>query len=92
MSSEKKSPDIMYNGHTIEEVMSIEATHYYIQIGDELLESETGKLSFSKDRVEDMFAQVFESLKHMRKHGTDEEKADALKCLLSFRIHPLRIH
>lgn len=91
MSSDKKL-NIMYNGHTIEEVMSIEAEHYYIQIGDSMLESESGKLSFKKDRVEDMFEQIWESLKHMRKHGTDEEKADALKCLMSFRIHPLRIH
>jgi len=91
MSSGKKR-DIMYAGHTIEEVMAIEALHYYIQIGDEILESETGKLSFSKERTEALFAQVMESLRHMKKHGNAEERADAEKCLANFRIWPLRIH
>lgn len=92
MSKDKKKSDIMYAGYTAEEVMAIEAAHYYIQIGDEMLESETGKLSFTKDRAEQLFDQVLESLKHMRKFGTPEEKEDARKCLLNFRIWPLRIH
>lgn len=82
----------MYNGHTIEEVMAVEALHYYIQIGDEMLESETGKLSFSKDRAEELFSQAWEGLMHMKKFGTAQEKEEARICLLNFRIHPLRIH
>ena len=91
MSKNKKS-DIMYGGYTAEEVVAIEAMHYYIQIGDEMLESETGKLSFGKGRAEQLFSQVFEGLRHMKKFGTQEEKADAEHCLLNFRIWPLRIH
>jgi hypothetical protein len=92
MAKSKKKSDIMYAGHTMEEVMAIEALHYYIQIGHEMLESETGKLSFTKDRADELFDRVFESLKHMKKFGTPEEKADAQECLLNFRIWPLRIH
>jgi len=82
----------MYNGHTIEEVMAVEALHYYIQIGDEMLESETGKLSFTKERAEELFAQAWQGLSHMKKFGTAEEKEEARICFLNFRIHPLRIH
>jgi len=91
MSDPKK--EIMYNGFTIEEVMAVEAMFYYIQIGDEMLENEKGKLSFTKDAAEDLFSQIMESLKHMKKFGNPEERAEAHECLSTcVRIHPLRIH
>lgn len=72
--------------------MRTEAGNYYIQIGDSLFESETGKVAFSLERAEHFYAVVFEGLRDMRKNGDDEEREDALKCLLNFRIIPLRFH
>jgi hypothetical protein len=92
MSKNGKKSDIMYADYTMAEVMAIEAQYYYIQIGDEMLESESGKMSFSKDRAEALFEQVLESLRHMKKYGNEEQKADAEKCLNNFKIWPLRIH
>lgn len=88
----KKTEKSPYKDHTIEEVMQAEAGTYYIQIGDGMFESETGKLAFSKERAEHFYAAVWEGLNDMRKNGTAAEKADALQCLLNFRIIPLRFH
>lgn len=72
--------------------MQVEAGHYYIQIGDNLFESESGKLAFQKDRAEHFFAVVWQGLRDMKENGTPEEQAEADHCLLNFRIIPLRFH
>lgn len=92
MSSAKKPEKSPYKDHTIEEVMQTEAGSYYIQIGDGMFESETGKLAFNKDRAEHFYFAVWEGLKEMMATGTPEEQADAHHCLLNFRIIPLRFH
>lgn len=92
MSSNKKSEKSPYKDHTIEEVMEAEAGNYYIQIGDGMFESESGKLAFSKDRAEHFYMAVWEGLRDMKKNGTQEEREEAHKCLLNFRIIPLRFH
>lgn len=72
--------------------MQAEAGNYYIQIGDGMFESETGKLAFSKDRAEAFFDQIIAGLIDMRKNGTPEEKEEAIACQLNLRIIPLRFH
>lgn len=90
MADPKK--EIMYKHYTMEEVLAVEALYYYIQIGDEMLENERGKLSFTKDAAEKLFDQIFDSLNHMKEFGNAEERADAFACLSNLKIHPLRIH
>lgn len=85
----EKSP---YKDHTIEEVMQVEAGSYYIQIGDGMFESESGKLAFNKDRADHYYGVVWQGLADMKEHGSPEEQEEALKCLLNFRIIPLRFH
>lgn len=92
MSSRKKSEKSPYRTHTIEEVMEAESGSYYIQIGDGLFESESGKVAFNRDRADHFYMAVWEGLKGMRKGGNVEEKEEALQCLLHFRIIPLRFH
>lgn len=72
--------------------MQVESGSYYIQIGDSMFESDTGKLAFNKERAEHFFAVVMAGLREMRDHGNEQEKEDALACLLNFRIIPLRFH
>lgn len=72
--------------------MRTEAGNYYIQIGDGMFESESGKLAFTKDRADYFYMAVWEGLKDMLKNGNQAEREDALKCLLNFRIVPLRFH
>ena len=74
----KKTEKSPYKGHTIEEVMQTEAGSYYIQIGDGMFESETGKLAFSKERAEHFYLAVWEGLNDMLKNGDEQEREDAL--------------
>lgn len=92
MSTGKKPEKNPYKGHTIQEVMEAEAGHYYIQLGDGLFESETGKLAFSKERADNFYLQIWEGLKDMKANGSKADREEALKCLLNFRIIPLRFH
>lgn len=92
MSSVKKPEKSPYGIHSIEEVMKTEAGAYYLQIGDSMFESDSGKLAFSKERAEEFYMMVWEGLKDMRKHGNVEDKEEAMHCLLNFRIVPLRFH
>lgn len=86
---EEKGPP---KGRSLEELMKVEAGYYYIQIGDNLFESESGKLVFQKDRAEYFFAAVWQGLRDMKENGTKEEVEEANHCLLHFRIIPLRFH
>lgn len=90
--SSKKAEKSPYKNHTIQEVMEAEAGHYYIQIGDGMFESDTGKLAFSKERAENFYLQILEGLKDMKKNGSKQDQEEALACLLNFRIIPLRFH
>jgi hypothetical protein len=85
----EKSP---YKNHSIEEVVAVETGFYYIQIGEDMFESESGKLAFNKDRAESIYTKVWEGIKHMKKEGTEQERKDAENILLHFRIIPLRFH
>ncbi len=89
MGKPEKSP---YRDYTIEDVLAAEAGHYYIQIGTEIFQSESGKMAFKKDRVDELFESILGGLKEMKKSNNKREVEDAHACLLNFRIFPLRIH
>lgn len=86
---DEKSP---YGDKSVEDVLKVESGHYYVQLGHEILESETGKLAFTKERAERLAKEAIGALNHLKKHGTDKEKQEAVYCLENFRIFPLRIH
>lgn len=88
-SKKEKSP---YKRHSIEEVMAAENGNYYIQIGDTMFESDTGKLAFNKERAEMFYDNILAGLIDMKKNGTYEEKEEATFCQLNLRIIPLRFH
>lgn len=89
MSESNKSP---YKQHSVEDVVKAETGNYYIQIGDGLFESEQGKFSFSKDKAEAFFQQIMDGLIEMIKTGSQEDKKEAMFCLMNFHILPLRFH
>lgn len=89
MSESNKSP---YRQHSVEDVIKAETGNYYIQIGDGMFESEQGKLAFSKERAEAFYDQIREGLLDMQKKGSQEDKDEAMFCLMNFRIIPLRFH
>lgn len=92
MPNEKKLDKSFHNGYSIEEVMAVETGKYVIQVGSDLLTSETGKMAFDKDRADQLFDQVLIGLNDMKKSNNQEEKDDALHCLQHLRMYPLRIH
>lgn len=90
MSSKKeKSP---YGEHSVKDVIMAETDTYYIQLGDDLFCSESGKLAFKKERAEFYLDQILEGLRDMKLNGTKKEKEDAHNMLLHLRIYPFRIN
>lgn len=90
--SSKKNRKSVYGQHSLEDVLHAEAGNYYIQIGDNMFESETGKLAFNKDRAEAFYEQILSGLIHMKKSGNQEDREEAILCMLNLRIVPLRFH
>lgn len=90
--STKKPEKSPYGEYTVEEIMATEEGHYYIQIGDGMFESDSGKVAFPKERAEHFYMSVLQGLKDMKENGSIEEIEEANKCLLNFRIIPLRFH
>mgnify|MGYP001563774016 CR=1 FL=1 len=85
----EKSP---YGQHSIGDVLDAENGNYYLQVGEEIFSTDLGKMAFNKDRVEHFYQKTWNGLLYIIKTGSEEEKLDAYKCLLSLKIHPLRIH
>ena len=92
MPEEKKHPKNPYADYTMEQIMAVELGKFVIQVGGDLLQSESGKMAFSKDRTEELFDQLFISLNEMKKSPDPQEREDALACLKHLHIWPLRIH
>lgn len=90
--SDKKDEKSPYKNHTIKEVMEAETGHYYIQVGDDMFETDTGKLAFSKERAEGFFGQILAGLEDMKKNGSKRDREEADLVLLNLRIVPLRFH
>lgn len=87
--NKQKSP---YVNRTIEEVNRLELNRFYIQLGSEVYLAESGNVSFTKDKSEEIFFDILEDLYDMKKNGTKIQKVDASACLHYFKIHPLRFH
>lgn len=90
MSNEKedKSP---YGQYSVEEVILVEAGHYFIQVGGDIF-SFDGKMAFSRERAEMFYDTIFNDLNSMKENGTEIQQADAKSCLFFLRIHRMRIH
>lgn len=86
--SEPKSP---FQNYTVAEVMLAESCSYVIQVGSDLF-SNDGKLVFSKKSAIMYYNKILNSLMDVIDGGDEEERADAMKCLRSLHIHPLRIN
>ena len=91
MSDQKKDPKSPYGQYSEEEVMQVEAGHYFIQVGADIF-SHDGKMAFNRDRAESIYDNIFDDLTAMKENGTDKQKEDAESCLLFLRIHPMRVH
>lgn len=92
MPAKKKKDKSPYGRHTVEEIMQTEKDRFYIQAGEGMFENENGKIAFTRDRAEYFYSLAWEGFNMMIVQGTPEEKEDALRCLLNFRIVPLRFH
>lgn len=92
MPYERKQPKNPYADYTIEQIMAVEANKFVIQVGGDLLQNESGKMAFSKERTEELFDQLLMSLNEMKESQDSQEREDALACLRHLRIWPLRIH
>lgn len=89
--SDDKDPKSPWGQYSVEEVIAVEAGHYFIQIGSDIFSNE-GKMAFTRDRAEKLFDGIFSDLMAMKENGTDKQKEDATGCLMFLRIHPMRVH
>lgn len=90
--SDKKEEKSPYRSYTVKEVMELENGTFFIQIGDGLFESETGKVAFTKDRAEYYYSVINNGLRDMKENGTPEDQKEAHDSLMNFRILPWRFH
>lgn len=90
MPDEKKVPKSPYGQYSLEDVMLIEAGHYFIQVGGDIF-SYDGKMAFSRDRAEMFYDNIFKDLTTMKENGDEKSSDDARSCLFFLRIHPMRI-
>jgi hypothetical protein len=91
MSDEKEDDKNPFITYSLEEIMQIEAGHYFIQIGTDVF-SEEGKMAFSRDRAEHLYDGILEDLTLLSENGNEIQQADAKACLLFLQIHSMRIH
>lgn len=91
MPDDKKDPKSPWGQYSEEEVIQVEAGHYFIQIGVDIFENE-GKMAFTRETAEKLYDGIFEDLMAMKENGTEKQKEDATGCLLFLRIHPMRVH
>lgn len=88
MEDSERSP---YGKFSIADVMAAESGNFIIQIGDELFE-ENSFYAFQKEKAENLYDIVRESLEGIKKEGSELEQLDAIKRLQNLRLLPLRIH
>lgn len=86
----KCPPGSPFVTHTVEQIAYAEATSYVIQVGVDFFESK-GHLTFSRKNAEGVYTKVLGVLLHSIENGSEEDKATALKCLLTLQLLPLRI-
>lgn len=84
----KKSP---YNNYSVAEIMLAESCSYVIQVGKDLFSYE-GRMIFNKKTSIVHYNKILNNLMDIIDGGDDEERNDAIKCLGSLHILPLRIN
>lgn len=91
MSEEKKDPKSPYGQYSLEEVIQVEAGHYFIQIGSDIFAFD-GKMAFTRDRAEMFYDSLFKDLTLLKEQGSKQEQEDAKAALFYLRIHPMKVH
>lgn len=86
--SQKKSP---FKGFTINEVFAAESTSYVIQVGVDLF-CHKGRFCFDKRNAALFYNRILSNLVDLITNGDEDQKKEALRCLGSLRISPLRIN
>lgn len=87
-SKKQKSP---FGKYSIEQIMRVEANTYVIQVGSDIFD-DGGNFFFSKKAAAVLHNRILDNLLDVIDAGDDEERADAIKCMLSLQIMPLRIN
>jgi hypothetical protein len=88
---EKKDPKSPYGRFSLEDIVAIEAGHYFIQVGSDIF-CYNEKEVFTRDRAEMFYDSIFKDLTAMKEKGDEVAQADAKACLFYLRIHKMRVH
>lgn len=83
-----KSP---FRGYDVQDVFDTEASHFALQLGNDYY-SKNGDLVFSKKDVEKHYTTILSKILDAIHSGNEKNRANAIKCLETFRVHKLRIH
>lgn len=86
--SDEKSPFI---AHSLAQIAYAEKKYFMIQVGKDFIDH-NGAFTFTKKAAVTMYNKVLDSLMQTIYHGSEADKATALRCLGSVRIIPLRFH
>jgi len=85
--SKKKSP---YKNFSVEQVSRAELTSFVIMVGNDFY-AKKGCFVFSKQQAEKNYNLILSKMIETIHSGTEREKKNALKCMATFNILPLRI-
>lgn len=80
-----------FGEYSVEDVFRAEACSYVIQVGVDLFDND-GQMIFSKKAAIMYYNKILNELMNVIDGGDDAERADAIRCLGTFRIMPLRIN
>lgn len=86
----KKQSDSPYVGRTLQDVENLEKDAFVIQVGADVF-MDQGFWAFDAENTEFYYGQILNGLNEMKEKGTENEKEDAIKCLLLLKSFPLRL-
>jgi len=86
--SAEKSP---WGKHSVEDIKRTEHDAYVIQMGMEIFDSD-GKIVFNSRAVAVYYNKILNNLLDIIDGGDEDERNDAIRCLGTLHVHPLRIN
>lgn len=80
-----------FGEYSVEDIFKAEASSYVIQVGVDLFDN-NGQMIFSKKAAIMYYNKILNELMNVIDGGDDTERADAMRCLRTLHIMPLRIN
>jgi hypothetical protein len=78
-----------FRGFTIEDVIEAETHGFAVQLGNDFY-SKNGSFVFSYSEANKHYKNILSKIVYAINNGTNKQQKDALRCLVNFKVLPLR--